>query len=55
VQRYLKHVDYPATKEALIHTAEDEGADDAVLNTLGDLPDEEFESPKTVVQAIGHR
>ena len=54
VQKYLKHVDYPATKEELIHTAEDEGADERVLHTLEDLPDEEFESPKTVAQAISH-
>lgn len=54
VQKYLKHVDYPATKEDLIKVAQDEGADENVLHTLEDLPEEEYDSPKKLSQAIGN-
>lgn len=54
IQKYLKHVDYPATKEDLIHEAEEEGADSNVLHTLEDLPEDRFNGPTDVSRAIGH-
>ncbi len=53
VQKYLKGVDYPASKQDLLRTAEEEGADDNVLETLRMLPDMEFNSPNDVAEAIG--
>lgn len=53
VQKYLRHVDYPATKNDLLDVAEKEGADDAVMHTLEDLPNKKFEDPSDVNQAIG--
>ena len=55
IQKYLKGVDYPATKEDLINRAEEEGADDDILSMLDGLPDdEEFETPAAVSKALGH-
>ncbi len=53
VQQYLKHVDYPATKDDLVHEAEEEGADRNIIHTLKDLPKEQFNDPTDVNQAIG--
>lgn len=54
VQKYLKGMDYPATKDELIDHAEEQGADDAVLDLLEQLPDdEEFETPADVSKALG--
>lgn len=54
IQSYLKHVDYPASKEDLIHEAKEEGADTNVIHTLNDLPEDKFDSPTDVSRAIGH-
>lgn len=53
VQKFLGGVDYPATKDDLVRRAQDEGADDAVLDTLRGLPRDEFNSPNDVSEAIG--
>ena len=53
IQKYLRGVDYPAQKEALLATARAEGADAAVLQTLSHLPDTWYSSPIEVSQAIG--
>lgn len=53
VQKYLKHVDYPATKDDLVNEAEEEGADVKVIHTLRDLPREKFNDPTDVSRAIG--
>lgn len=53
IQKFLKHVDYPASKNDLIDAAKKEGADHNVLYTLEELPDQEFEGPVGVNRAIG--
>lgn len=53
VEKYLRHVDYPAEKEDLIKSAEEEGADENVIHTLEDLPEDKFNGPKDVSRAIG--
>lgn len=53
VQKYLKHVDYPATKDDLVNEAEEEGADVKVIHTLRDLPKDKFSNPTDVSRAIG--
>jgi hypothetical protein len=53
LQKYLKGVDYPASKQDLIKTAEKHGADENVRSVLEQLPDEQFEKPTDVNQAIG--
>jgi hypothetical protein len=53
VQKFLKGIDYPVKKDDLIKTAKDEGADDNVINTLEQMPMEDFNSPNDVAEAIG--
>lgn len=53
IQKFLKGVDYPASKNDLLRNAEREGADEDVRAMLERLPDEEYESPADVSQALG--
>ncbi len=53
VQKFLGGVDYPASKEDLVQAAEQHGADENVRAMLEQLPDEEYETPADVSQAMG--
>ena len=53
VEKSLKGMDYPAKKEDLIKHAQQQGANQDVLETLKDLPEENFQSPIDVSKAIG--
>jgi hypothetical protein len=53
IQTFLKGVDYPASKEALLQHAERNGADEGVRTTLEQLPDAEYETPADVSEALG--
>jgi hypothetical protein len=53
VQKYLKGIDYPATKEDLIKHAEKNGADDTLKSLLQELPENKFNKPTDVNKAIG--
>ena len=53
LQKYLKGVDYPANREALLANAKKMGADENVYSSLEQLPDEDFETPADVSEAIG--
>jgi predicted outer membrane protein len=53
VQKYLKGVDYPASKKALLEKAKSMGADDNICASLEQLPDEDFQTPADVSQAFG--
>jgi hypothetical protein len=53
IQKYLRGVDYPASKEDLIKHAEREGADQSVLSMLERLPDGRYQTPADVSEAIG--
>lgn len=53
VQKFLKNVDYPASKQEILKTAKKEGADKNVLMTLDELENDEFNSPKDISHAIG--
>lgn len=53
IQKFLSGVDYPVSRDDLVATAEREGADDAVLQTLRDLPTDRFDSPTAVSSAMG--
>lgn len=52
IQKFLKGVDYPATKAALIENAKKMGADENVCASLEELPEQEFEAPVDVSQAL---
>lgn len=53
LQKYLKGMDYPAGKDDILKKAEQEGADESVRATLQKLPDETYQTPADVSQAIG--
>ena len=53
LQKHLKGMDYPASKEDLIEHAKKNGADENALAALEDLPDEQYETPADVSKAIG--
>lgn len=48
IQKALGGMDYPASKEDIVSHAKGKGADDSVLETLGNLPDREYDSPTDV-------
>lgn len=53
IQKFLKGVDYPASKSTLIENAKNMGADENVCSSLEQLPDEDFQTPTDVSQAFG--
>jgi hypothetical protein len=48
IQKFLKGVDYPATKKELIENAKKAGADENILASLEQLSDKEFQTPADV-------
>ena len=52
-QKFLKGIDYPASKQEVLETARRNKADDNVLSTLERIPDREYEGPTNVTKAIG--
>lgn len=53
VQKFLGGIDYPASKQDIVSSAKDSGADANVLDALNGLPDKTFNAPTDVSQAIG--
>jgi hypothetical protein len=53
IQKYLKGINYPASKRDLLENAEREGAEADVRETLEQLPDQEYENPADVSKALG--
>ncbi|SCY30755.1 Protein of unknown function [Nitrosospira sp. Nl5] len=54
VQKFLSGMDYPADKDDIVKHAKSKGADDNIMQTLQQLPDESFETPADVSKAIGN-
>ncbi|MDQ3894744.1 MAG: DUF2795 domain-containing protein [Actinomycetota bacterium] len=54
VQKHLKGMSYPADKETLVATAEQNGADDELLDQLRGLGQDEFTGPDDVMRALGN-
>ncbi|MBV8886805.1 MAG: DUF2795 domain-containing protein [Chroococcidiopsidaceae cyanobacterium CP_BM_RX_35] len=53
IQKHLKGLDYPASKQDLVKHAKQQGADKDALSSLEQLPDEEYETPAEVSKALG--
>ncbi|MGE5469511.1 MAG: DUF2795 domain-containing protein [Bacteroidota bacterium] len=53
VQKFLSGLDYPAGKQDLLKTAKQHGADNAILEILEQIPDQEYTSPITVSREVG--
>jgi hypothetical protein len=53
VQKALGGLAYPASKPQLVERARARGADDAILDTLGRLPDGDYVGPAAISRAMG--
>lgn len=53
VEKHLKGMKYPTNKKELIAHAQEQGADQNVLEVLKELREENFNSPVEVNKAIG--
>lgn len=53
LQKSLKGVDYPASKNDVVKAAEKNGADKDVMEALHGLKDQTFEKPTDVTKALG--
>jgi hypothetical protein len=55
LQKHLKGVSYPASKEDLLQVARQHKADENVTSALEQLPDKEYRTPADVNQALGQQ
>ena len=53
LQKLLKGVDYPVSKQDLLKHLEQQGAAEQVRSTLEQLPDQQFQTPADVSKAVG--
>jgi hypothetical protein len=53
VRKYLRYVDFPATRDDILRMAEKAGADEALREALKSLPLTDFETPDEVTAALG--
>ncbi len=53
VQKFLKGIKYPCSKQDLVKKAKSEGADQNVLDTLQKIPDRDYDAPTDVTKEIG--
>lgn len=53
LQKHLKGVSYPASKQDLMKAAKANGADEDINSFLEQLPDQQFETPADVNEAFG--
>ena len=50
--QYLQSVEYPASKEELIASAEDNGAQESLIGMLGSLSRPEYSGPEEVAEDL---
>jgi hypothetical protein len=53
VQTHLKGIDYPASKDEVVATAESNGAPQEIVEALQRMDGTEFEGPDDVMAALG--
>jgi hypothetical protein len=52
VQKFLGGIDYPASKDTIVSSAAQHGADDDVLDALRGIPDGQYDGPTDVSEAV---
>ncbi|MEU4549328.1 DUF2795 domain-containing protein [Nonomuraea dietziae] len=52
LQKHLSGVDYPASRDDLVRTAKEQGADQEMIKALQSIPDREYDGPNAVTQAV---
>ena len=55
VQKSLGGLNYPASRDELVESARDNGAEDQVCEWLEALPEREYQSPADVMRALGEQ
>jgi Protein of unknown function (DUF2795) len=53
VQQHLSGIDYPASEDEVIATAESKGAPQEIVDALQQMDGEQFEGPDDVMAALG--
>jgi hypothetical protein len=53
VQKALKGMDYPASKDEIVQRAEQNGAEREVVDALRKIPDRQYEGPSGVSKEVG--
>ncbi|TWG87258.1 uncharacterized protein DUF2795 [Cupriavidus gilardii J11] len=53
VQKSLKGLDFPASKEDIVSRARDGGASDDILSELEQLPEREYQTPADISKELG--
>lgn len=53
VEKSLKGIDFPAKRQDLLNHAKQRGADQEVLETIENLPEEDYNTAADVTKAIG--
>lgn len=53
IQKHLKGLDYPASKEEILQHAQQQGVEDQIYSLLEQLPDQQYEKPTDVNHEIG--
>ncbi|MCO4863278.1 DUF2795 domain-containing protein [Cupriavidus sp. WGlv3] len=52
LEQALRGLDYPATRGALVSTARDNDADDAIVDALLGIPEQNYRDAAEVAQAV---
>ena len=52
LQKHLKGVDYPASRDELVSTAESNGAPAEIVDALRNASQDSFDGPSAVQQAV---
>lgn len=53
IAHYLKNIDFPANKDDLVRQAQDNNADDDVLDVLQQMPERKYGSMADVMKGVG--
>lgn len=53
LQKHLKGVSYPASRQDLLKAADANGANEEISSFLEQLPDQEYQTPADVNEAYG--
>ncbi len=53
IAHYLKNIDFPCSREQILRQAENNNADDEVLEVLQQMPESDYGSMADVMKGVG--
>ncbi|HAR63323.1 MAG: DUF2795 domain-containing protein [Candidatus Margulisiibacteriota bacterium] len=53
IEKYLKGIDFPASRDSMVQFAQNHGATSDILDILRRIPDKTYTSPIDVAKGIG--